>query len=245
MENALENVPENVKISLNDFVTTTKSVCGTNLISIVLFGSAAEGRMRATSDVNLILVLKAFDVSQINQLRETLRLYSASIKLGVMFLLESEIASASEAFAVKFNDILNRHIILAGTNPFEALKVSRAATIQRLKQVTVNLMLRLRERYALVSLREEQLVPIIADAAGPIRACAATILGLEGVASVSPKEALQTLSNKFSDKNWSETLLHMSTAREQQQLKSGEAAKTLLRILDLLQAMHGYVQGLK
>lgn len=245
MENALENVPENVKISLNDFVTTTKSVCGTNLISIVLFGSAAEGRMRATSDVNLILVLKAFDVSQINQLRETLRLYSASIKLGVMFLLESEIASASEAFAVKFNDILNRHIILAGTNPFEALKVSRAATIQRLKQVTVNLMLRLRERYALVSLREEQLVPIIADAAGPIRACAATILGLEGVASVSPKEALQTLSNKFSDKNWSETLVHMSTAREQQQLKSGEAAKTLLRILDLLQAMHGYVQGLK
>jgi hypothetical protein len=37
----------------------------------------------------------------------------------------------------------------------------------------------------------------------------------------------------------------MSTAREEQELKSGEAASTLLGLLDLLKAMHGHIQGLK
>lgn len=151
-----------------------------HLVSIVLFGSAAEGRMRPSSDVNLILVTKEFDVSQVNRLREVLRVAYAAIRMNVMFILESEISVASEAFAVKFTDILNRNRILFGSDPFKNMEVSRAATLQRLRQVTVNLMLRLRERYALVSLREEQLVPIIADVAGPIRASAATILGLEG-----------------------------------------------------------------
>ena len=245
MENKLADLPDNVKRSLSDFTNIAIEVCSKNLVSIVLFGSAAEGRLRPTSDVNLILVFKEFDVSQINQIRESLRISYAAIRLSVMFILENELSVASEAFAVKFTDILSRHRILFGENPFQKLEVSKAATIQRLKQVIVNLTLRLRERYALVSLREEQLVPIIADATGPIRACAATILGLEGKKSESPKEALKLLTGQFSDRNWSDILMNMSTAREEQELKAGEAAATLLGLLDLLKAMHKYIQGLK
>lgn len=95
-------------------------------------------------------------VSQVDPLREVLRMSYAAIRLNVKFILESEISVASEAFAVKFTDILNRNIILFGSNPFKNIEVSRAATLQRLQQVIVNLLLRLRERYALVSLREEQ-----------------------------------------------------------------------------------------
>lgn len=61
--------------------------------------------MRATSDVNLIAVLTAFDSARIDALREPLRLAHATVRLDVMFLLESEIAAASESFAVKFSDI--------------------------------------------------------------------------------------------------------------------------------------------
>lgn len=245
IKNTLGDLPENVSQNLTDFVNVVTESCATNLVSIVLFGSAAEGRLRSSSDVNLILVLKNFEVAQIDRLREPLRISYAAIRLSVMFILESEISAASEAFAVKFTDILSRHRILFGSNPFQSLEVSRAATIQRLKQVIVNLTLRLRERYALVSLREEQLVPIIADATGPIRACAATILGLEGKKANHPKEALQILTNQYPNKNWSDILKNMSTAREEQELKSGDAASTLLGLLDLLTTMHRHVQGLK
>jgi len=242
MQRQIKDLPVNVQQSLIDFVDSAKELCHDILVSIVLYGSGAEGRLRATSDVNVILVLKTFDITQIDPLREKLRLYHAAIRLNVMFILESEIPDALEAFAVKFNDILSRHRVLYGPDPFSDLTISRAATVQRLKQVIVNLTLRLRERYALVSLREEQLVHIIADVSGPIRACAFAILDLEGKHEIHPKEALQTLTQQLKG-DWSALLQNMSQSRQAQALPSGEERKTVLELLTLLNAMYEYVQS--
>ncbi len=45
---------------LDAVVDAARRAFGDDLRSIVLFGSAAEGRLRATSDVNLMLVLRRF-----------------------------------------------------------------------------------------------------------------------------------------------------------------------------------------
>lgn len=245
MEDELGQLPENVKRALSDFVGATKEACGGNLQSIVLFGSAAEGRLRPSSDVNLMLVLKDFEISQVNQLREMLRVSYAAIRLKVMFILDSEIATASETFALKFNDILSRHRLLFGSNPFREIEIPRSATVQWLRQAIFNLILRLRERYALVGLREDQLVPIIADVTGPIRVSAAVLLALEGKKDLSPKDALQIFTKQLPGNNWSRILESMSAAREEQELKPHEAASTLLGILDLLKAMQLHIQSIK
>lgn len=261
MDQNLLDLPENVRQNLVSFVTTTKEICGDNLISIILFGSAAEGRLRPTSDVNLIVLTRRFDISQIDLLREPLRVAYAAVRLQVMLLLESELSDASEAFAVKFTDILHRNRILFGSDPFRKLEISRTATLQRLKQVIMHLTLRIRERYALVSLREEQLTSIIADITGPMRSIAASILSLEGKPGLHPKEALQVftkqlpapvgnqnskdgLAETWSEK-WQKTLENMSMARERRELKSGQAASTLLTLLELLQEMQKHIQGLR
>ncbi len=205
MENKLSDLPQRVADVLGDLVESAKIECGNNLVSIVLYGSAAEGRLRPTSDVNLILIFQNFDHAQIDRLREKLRIAYAAIQLNVMFVLESEISMVAEAFAVKFTDIISRHRILYGTDPFAKMSVSRSATLQRLRQVITNLTLRLRERYALVSLREEQLVTIIADVTGPLRASAFTILDLEDKSPTHPKEALITLAQTLQSKNWEKT----------------------------------------
>jgi len=57
MIDRLEDLPENVKTILLDFVESAKVALGPTLVSIVLYGSAAEGHLRPTSDVNIILVL--------------------------------------------------------------------------------------------------------------------------------------------------------------------------------------------
>jgi predicted nucleotidyltransferase len=245
MEIQLDDLPANVKRILTEFMTAAKAACESNLVSIVLFGSAAEGRLRPTSDINLILVLKAFSVPQIDGLRENLRTAHAAIRLSVMFLLESEIAEATEAFAVKFSDILSRHRILFGSNPFIDVEVSRSATLRRLNQVLVNLTLRLRERYAMVSLREEQLVTVIADTAGPLRSCAATLVRLEGGRETHPKEALEALVKKLPEGDWSRVLGNMSISRETQELQPGEAAATVVGLFALLSAIHNHAQSLK
>lgn len=230
-------LPQDVAQVLAEFVDSAKAVLGPDLASIVLFGSAAEGRMRATSDVNVIVVLSRFDAARIDALREPLRLAHAAIRLSAMLLLESEIPAAAEAFAVKFDDIRARHKVLAGKDPFSALAPSRGAMLVRLKQILLNFVLRARERYALVSLREEQLASVVADAAGPLRSAAALILSLEGRPASSPKEALESLASEIDAAKWRAALHNLSKAREEAALPPGAGRQTTLSLIELAQAL--------
>ena len=195
----ITTLPPNVGRVLTGFVEQARSAFANDLRAVVLYGSGAEGKLRATSDVNLLLVLSAFDQPQADQLREPLRLAQAAIRLRAMFLLESELRPAMEAFAVKFADIMRRRRVLYGDDPFAGISISRGDAIVRLKQTLLNLTLRLREAYIARGLREEQLVAMIADMAGPLRSCAATLLELEGRPAESPKEALQQVAAQLPD----------------------------------------------
>ncbi len=107
-----------VESSLADVVAAAQGAFKQQLISAIVFGSAATGQLRASSDVNLMLVLEQFDADQADALRETIRIARAAINLHVMFLLRSEFETATEAFAVKFLDIAVRHRVLYGQDIF-------------------------------------------------------------------------------------------------------------------------------
>lgn len=109
---------------LDDFVAQAREAFGEALRSVVLFGSAAEGRLRATSDVNVILVLTAFEAARADRLREAYRVAEAAIRLQAMFLLSSEVEGAASAYAAKFDDVLRRRRVLHGDDPFAALTLS-------------------------------------------------------------------------------------------------------------------------
>ena len=201
---------------------------------MVLYGSAAEGRLRATSDVNVVVVLRRFDRAKVDALREDFRVAQAAIRLEAMFLLDSEIAAAAVEFASKFDDIRRRHVVLAGDDPFSALEIPRDALVRRLRQTLLNLTLRLRQKYVERSLREEQAALTVADAAGPLRASAAAILELEGTPAASPKAALETLAGQLGR---ADLLPHLSEAREQRAIPAGRAAETLFLTIELARAL--------
>jgi hypothetical protein len=170
----------------------------------------------------------------------------AAIKLRPMFLLIHEVEPAAQAFAVKFADVRRRRLVLYGEDPFAGLSITRENSIFRLKQILLNLSLRLRESYISRGLREEQLVAGIAEAAGPLRSCAATLLELEGVASPSPKEALKQLSSSLPG---GEKFLHdiqlISEARQNKALSPGVAAPTLFHLIELAGLMWERAAALK
>jgi predicted nucleotidyltransferase len=242
----VNELPAKVASVLTEFVNSTKKAFEGDLRSIVLYGSGAEGKLRPTSDVNVIVVLTRFDENKANQMGEPLRLAEAAIKLRAMFLLEEEIQPASQAFAVKFADVKRRRRVLYGDDPFAVISVSREDSIFRLKQTLLNLILRLRESYISRGLREEQLVATIADAAGPLRACAATLLELEGVTAPSAKDALQQLSSSLPGaEKRNEELDLLSEARKRQDLPPGIAAPTLFHLIELARLMWARAAALK
>jgi len=209
---------------------------GEELEALVLFGSAAEGLMRASSDVNLLVVLRRFDPERIDRASGVLQDAVAAVELHPMFLLAHELALAAESFSVKFDDIAHRHLVLYGTDPFDGLTIPRALLVKRLQQVLFNLTLRLRTLYAVGRVREESLAAIIADTAAPLRRSAHAILELRGAQPSSPKAALESLAAELGG-DWSNDLQNLSKARENLHLDPGTAGTLVLRLAELSEAL--------
>lgn len=237
-------LPAEISRGIDSFMSEAKRAFGDSLVSAVLFGSAAEGRLRSTSDVNLLLVLKGFQRSSADLIRDQLRAAHAAIRLDVMFLLQSEVDGALDAFAVKFSDILSRRSVIFGPDPFENRTVAPSAILLRTKQVLMNMVLRLRQRYVLVSLREEQLAFIIADITGSLRACAASLLKLQGRTPASPKEALAELISELGLQNSSEVLGLIDQLRAEGSLPPGTAGDLLFSLMELADKMYKKASGL-
>lgn len=231
------NLPISVQRVLGEFLMAAEKSFGAHLRAAVLYGSAAEGRLRATSDVNLLLVLSAFERGEANETREPMRIARAAIQLRVMFLLEAEIREATQLFAQKFADIFRRRRVLIGEDPFARLAISRQDEILHLRQELLNLVLRLRASYVLMSLRPEQLARAVADTAGPLRSCAATLLALEGRTVLSPKEALRVIAKTVEQPAAEDLLSHLSEARENDALPCEVAEITLFGLIELARRM--------
>jgi hypothetical protein len=211
----------------------------------VLYGSGAEGRLRAASDVNLLLVLSSFDAAKADAIRQPFAAAHAAIQLTAMFLLESEFEAAMTAFGQKFSDMVRRHRLLYGHDPFEGAHIPRTAVILRLKQVLLNLTLRLREAYVERGSTPERVSGLIADSAGPLRSCAATLLELEAKPALAPKEALVQFVLGFGEPGWEEILAHVSEARERRLLSAETADATLFRMIELAKRLRARADALQ
>ena len=217
---------------LEEFTLAAREAFADDLVSVVLFGSGAEGALRAASDLNVLVVLRRFDPKKASALAGPLRAGQAAARLRAMFLLEDEIPDATRAFAVKFADILRRHRVLFGSDPFAGTTVPRHDLVLRLRQSLLNLTLRLREAWTAQEGYPEQTTKTIADTAGPLRAAAASLLALEGHEAPSPKEALKRVAEDVRG-DPAAALDSISAAREHRPLGPGEAERTLLFMIDL------------
>ena len=229
----IADLPAPVATALTAFVSSARASLDSDLRSIVLFGSGAENRLRPTSDVNLAVIIRAFDATRVAALSGKQCAAPCGRAPQVMWLLEHEIPLASEAFAVKFADILRRRRVLWGSDPFTSLQVPREMAIARLRQVLMNLVMRLRASYAMHSQHEERLAASIADAAGPLRASAAEILELEGSSPPAPREALEQVIGTLPGGDWAPVLAAITEARKTRAVATGTAGPVMLKVIDL------------
>ena len=241
---AVPDLPPEVQKVLDEFVLSAKEAFSDQVCSLVLFGSAAEGKLRPASDVNLLVVISAFEQSRADRLRQPLRIAESAVQLRPMFLLREEVAVASRVFAPKFADIVRRRVILFGDDPFASLSIPRDAEIRQLNQQSLNLTLRLRAAYVSRSLREEQLTRFIAGTLGPLRTLSAALLELESRSSMSPQAAFECLGAELELPQWPDTLALLAAAHESRLLPAGSAAQVLFQLLEFLRGATLRVEAL-
>jgi predicted nucleotidyltransferase len=243
-EASKSGLPQPVVQVLSEFVAAAGAAFGSeDLVAAVLFGSAAEGRLRPTSDVNLLLVLRRFRAEAARAIESQLNFARAAVRLRVIFMLQSELEPAADLFAQKFNDIRNRHVVIYGEDPFAPIRITAESLRARTLQVLLNLEIRLRERLAANWSREDQLGAALAEAIGPVRSCAANVLELQGRPADSPKHALAVVVAGAPEPRWRELPAHYSKLREGGALEQGSLSGTLMDTMALIGWMYRQIAG--
>jgi len=111
---------------LQDWVKELKQELGNNLVSVILYGSAARGEyVPARSDLNLMLVFKKLDLEHISKVGRLMRRKVRKQLPQLVFWTQEELEHAWDVFPLEFEDIKENHQCLVGKDPFGKRKVDK------------------------------------------------------------------------------------------------------------------------
>ena len=236
-------LPSSVSAGLDALVEAFTRLLGDDLVSLTLFGSAAEGRLRASSDVNVLVVVREGDAAVLAALRQDVRKARLAIGLEPMIIREDELAEAASAFAEKFADARGRRRVLAGKDVLASLEIPREALKARLAQSLLNMLLRLRRALVQLPGTDDRAAAVLSEMAGPLRGCAHALLELEGGSTVSPREALAAVAG--ADAALAQSVARLSEAREARAMPADAADEALRRLIVLTQSMRTRLAALR
>src|ERR1019366_1789625 len=108
---------------LQELVTRLQQACGENLVSIVLYGSAArEDFHEEFSDVNVLVVLQHLEQSSFAAISGVLHWWSHEEKLRPpMIMTLEELRESADVFAIELLDIQRSHKTLFGQDVVTAI----------------------------------------------------------------------------------------------------------------------------
>jgi hypothetical protein len=114
-------VPEK---QINDFVSRLQQAAGTNLESVILYGSAAAGEYHPEySNVNLLCVLKDTSLAKLLPLAPAVDSWTKQKHPAPLMITREELERSADVFAIEFVDIQRRHRALFGPDPLAALQI--------------------------------------------------------------------------------------------------------------------------
>ncbi len=110
---------------LQELVQRLQTACGDNLVSVVLYGSAArEDFHEQYSDVNLLLVLRELGPNALHALAPVIGWWSHEEKLRPpMIMTLQELRESADVFAIELLDIKTVHRTLAGEDIASTIEV--------------------------------------------------------------------------------------------------------------------------
>jgi predicted nucleotidyltransferase len=111
--------PEDVFVPLTQ---DYQKVFGKELISLILYGSAAGGSyVKGKSDINLLVVLTAEAINRLEDSLATVKHWKKCRVAVPLVMTKAFIESSLDCYPIEFLNMKNRHILIYGENVLEQL----------------------------------------------------------------------------------------------------------------------------
>ncbi len=144
---SIDGLPEGTQKLLKSYVKDVTKVYGNGLESIILYGSAVRKEfLPGISNLNVLLILSSYDLSILKQYDGLHKRWSKEQIVVPLFLTRADLESASTAFPLEYQDILDCHRLLWGQDPFVGLKIDARYLAAEVVQGLRGNLFRLRQR---------------------------------------------------------------------------------------------------
>ena len=176
-------LPSGVRDRLAELTKDLEIALGDGLVGILVHGSVVRGEYRpGESDVDVIIVLDKADFAQLDSIGNAMQLARYAARIEAMILTESEIAGASDAFPLLYDEIKQRHILLAGRDPFKDVEVHDTHRRLRIEQELREAQIRLRRAVTDAVGAREAIGGAVVRKVKQVRAPLQALLALKGIA---------------------------------------------------------------
>lgn len=143
---------------LNELVRRLGSAAGENLVSVVLYGSAADGEFHPEySDYNLLCVVRDTSFTALNQIAAAVEWWRKRKHHPPLVLTAKELKDTADVFSIEFLDIKQRHRVLSGDDVFRDLVVPMHLHRSQLEYELREKLLLLRQHVLLAGSNEKDL----------------------------------------------------------------------------------------
>lgn len=155
---------------LEELVRRLQAACGGNLVSVVLYGSAArEDFHEHYSDVNLLVVVKETGQSELGALAPVVQWWSHEEKLRPpQIMTHQELSESADVFAIELLDIKQSHKTLFGDDVVSAIEVPMNLHRVEVEHDLRTTLLRLRHHLLLTPANQEEMRLILAKSASSV-----------------------------------------------------------------------------
>jgi len=144
----MPEIPETVREPLPPYLAQVQKLFGDALEAVILYGSAAGGEyLPGKSNINLLIILTKQDTELLKQYAILHKRWQKEQIVVPLFLTQAELKSSLGLFPLEYLEIQDRHVLLAGRDPFPELRIDLKNLRTQCEQELRGNLLRLRQRF--------------------------------------------------------------------------------------------------
>jgi hypothetical protein len=133
---------------LKQLVEKLESAAGSNLRSVILYGSAVTGEFhRSHSDLNILCLVHQLEAGTLKSLAPAAAWWTRQRHPAPLTFTWEELQRAADIFAIELVDIQSSHRVLWGDDPFPALRVPMDLHRWQVERELRHNLVRLRQQY--------------------------------------------------------------------------------------------------
>jgi predicted nucleotidyltransferase len=229
-------------MTLEDLIGQLKNAYGDALLSVVLYGSAVAGEHIAKkSDYNVLVVLERVPLDKLAAVGAVLRAWGEAGNPPPMTFTDAEWKSSSDVFPMEYADILERHRVLYGPDPWDGISVSKSDLRLEVEQQALGKLLHLR-RSAMAAGIDEKAQRSLLEAS--LSALMVVFRGVERLHDATPPQDYTDLARRVAQRTGFESDPFERVVRHVRgitQLQKGEAGIVLAGYLTSMEKLVAYL----